>query len=52
MNLWAVVEYVTKYAMKAPKGSRRLGEVLKDAVNEVCTHVPENQGMDLLRRSS
>ena len=51
MNLWAVVEYVTKYAMKAPKGSRRLGEVLKDAVHEVCTHVPENKGMDLLRRS-
>ena len=51
LNLWAVVEYVTKYAMKAPKGSRRLGEVLKDVVNDVCTHVPENQGMDLLRRS-
>jgi hypothetical protein len=25
VNLWAVVEYVTKYATKAPKGSRRLG---------------------------
>ena len=51
LNLWAVVEYVTKYAMKAPKGSKRLGEVLKDAVHEVCTYVPENKGMDLLKRS-
>ena len=30
LNLWAVVQYVTKYATKAPKGSRRLNEVLQD----------------------
>ncbi len=36
LKLWAVVEYVTKYATKAPEGSKRLGEVLKDAVQEVC----------------
>ena len=35
LNLWAVVEYVTKYATKAPKGSTRLGEVLRAAVDEV-----------------
>ena len=35
LNLWAVVQYVTKYATKAPKGSRKLQEVLKDAVDEV-----------------
>jgi hypothetical protein len=51
LNLWAVVQYVTKYATKAPKGSRRLHEVLKDAVDEVCQYVPENEGSDLLRRS-
>ena len=27
LNLWAVVEYITKYATKAPEGSRRLGGV-------------------------
>ena len=51
LNLWAVVQYVTKYATKAPKGSRRLNEVLKDAVDEVCTYVPEGEGADFLRRS-
>ena len=51
LNLWAVVQYVTKYATKAPKGSRRLNEVLKDAVDEVCQYVPEIEGSDLMRRS-
>ena len=51
MNLYAVVQYVTKYATKAPKGSRKLNDVLKDAVDEVCKYVPEGEGSDLLRRS-
>jgi len=51
INLYAVVEYVTKYAMKAPKGSRRLGEVLKSAVDEVCRYGKEGQGLDLLQQS-
>ncbi len=51
LNLWAVTEYVTKYASKAPKGSRRIHEVLKGAVDEVCTYVPEGEGSDMLRRS-
>ena len=41
LNLWAVVQYVTKYATKAPKGSRRLHELLNDAVDEVCKCWPE-----------
>ena len=51
LNLWAVVQYVTKYATKAPKGSRRLHDLLKDAVDEVCTYLPEGQGNDFLKRS-
>ena len=51
LNLWAVVQYVTKYATKAPKGSRKLNEVLKDAVDEVCKYEAEGEGVDLLRRS-
>ena len=51
LNLWAVVQYVTKYATKAPKGSRKLQEVLKDAVDEVCTYVPEVDNADYLRRT-
>ncbi len=51
MNLWAVCEYVTKYATKAPNGSKRLGEVLRAAVDEVCKYEPEGDGVDLLRKS-
>ena len=51
LNLWAVVQYVTKYATKAPKGSRKMNEMLRDAVDEVCTYVPEGEGTDFLRRS-
>ena len=49
LNLWAVVQYVSKYATKAPKGSRRIAEVLSDAVDDVCRYVPKEQ--DFLRRS-
>ena len=48
LNLWAVVQYVTKYAMKAPKGTRRVHEVLKDAVDEVCRYVPEGEGTEFI----
>ena len=51
MNLWAVCEYVTKYATKAPKGTKRLGDVLRAAVDEVCKYEPENEGVDMLRKS-
>ena len=43
LNLWAVIEYITKYATKAPSGSRKVGEVLKDAVAEVCKYTPQEQ---------
>ena len=51
LNLWAVVEYVTKYAAKAPKGSRKIREVLDDAVEEVCKYVPEGEHVDLVRKA-
>ena len=51
MNLWAVCEYVTKYATKAPKGTKRMGDVLAAAVDEVCKYEPDNEGVDMLRKS-
>ena len=51
LNLWAVLEYITKYATKAQKGSRSMGEVLRNAVDEVCKYVREDGVTDLLRRS-
>ena len=51
LNMWAVVEYITKYATKAPAGSRRLGDVLKDAVSEVCKFLPEEESGKVLWKS-
>jgi len=51
LNLWAVVEYVSKYATKAPTGCRRVADVLEDAVGEVLRYTPEGSGRDLLRAS-
>jgi len=51
MNLWAVTEYISKYATKAPTGSRRLGEVLGAAAGEVCKYADESEGGDLLRQT-
>ena len=51
LNLWAVVEYITKYAAKAPAGSRTLGDTLRDCVEEVCKYSREGEPLDLLRRS-
>ena len=51
LNLWAVCEYVTKCATKAPKGSKRLGDVLSAAVDEVCKYEADEGGGDMLRKS-
>ena len=51
MNLWAVCEYVTKYATKAPAGSKRLGDVPAAAVGEVCSYEPDNEGAHMIRKS-
>ena len=51
MNLWAVCENITKYTSKAPQGSKRMGDVLAAAVDEVCKYAPDNEGVDMLRKS-
>ena len=45
------MEYTTKYAAKAPAGSRTLGDTLRDCVEEVCKYTREGEPLDLLRRS-
>ena len=51
MNLWAVCEYITKYATKAPKGTKRMGDVLAAAADEVCKFELESEGVDMLRKA-
>ena len=51
LNLWAVIEYVTKYAAKEPSGSRRVGDILKDALAEVCKFTPQGKEDTLIWRT-
>ena len=51
LNLWAVVEYITKYAMKAPGKSKPMKDVLRSAVDEVCKYCQDGEPLDLLRRA-
>ena len=51
LTLWAVVEYICKYATKAPEGSRAMPEVLKAAAEEVCKYTREGESLDLLRKA-
>ena len=51
LNLWAVVEYITKYATKPASGSRKMGDVLKDAVAEVCKYAPKDEEHEVGWRS-
>jgi hypothetical protein len=51
LNLWAVVEYVTKYAMKSPGKSKPMKEVLRGAVDEICKYTKEGEPLDLMRKS-
>ena len=41
MNLWAVVEYVSKYAMKAPGKTKAMRDVLRDCIEEVVSTARE-----------
>ena len=51
LNLWATIEYVTKYATKAPKGSKHLADTLNAAVDEVLKYSSEEPGVYLLQRA-
>ena len=51
LNLWAVVEYVSKYAMKTPGKTKAMREILRDCVDEVCKYTKDGEGVDLFRKS-
>ena len=50
INLWSVLEYLTKYTAKVGKATKHLGKLMEDVVNNVCEWVPED-GHDLWRRT-
>ncbi len=51
LNLWAVVQYISKYATKAPEGSRNMQEMLRAAAEEVCKYTREGEPVDYLRKA-
>ena len=50
LNLWSVLEYLTKYNAKAGSGSKKLATVFADVVTNVCDWERED-GADLWRRT-
>ncbi len=51
INLWSVLEYLTKYTAKVGKATKHLGKLMEDVVNTVCEFVPEDGQNDLWRRT-
>ena len=50
LNLWAVLDYLTKYNAKAGKGSKKLAHVFTEVLDQICTWDTDNGLHDLWRR--
>ena len=51
LNLWSVLEYLTKYTAKAGVGSKHLGKLFEDVVKKVVEWEVEDGMHDLWRRT-
>ena len=51
LNLWSILEYLTKYNTKAGVGSKRLGKVLEDVLCNIIDWDQEDGVHDLWRRA-
>ncbi len=51
LNLWSVLEYLTKYTTKGGKGSRNLAKVFDEVLTAVKSHEEEDGVHDLWRRT-
>ena len=49
INLWFVLQYLTKYTAKAGKGSKNIGKLFEEVVDRVLTWECEDGIKDLLR---
>ena len=50
LNLWAVLDYLTKYNAKAGKGSKKLAQVFTEVLEQICEWDDDNGLHDLWRR--
>ena len=51
INLWSVLEYLTKYTAKVGKATKHLGKLFGDVVATVCEYEQEDGVHDLWRRT-
>ena len=51
LNLWTVLEYLTKYTAKAGKGSKHLGKLFEDVLDKVFQFEMEDGIHDMWRRT-
>jgi hypothetical protein len=51
LNLWSVLEYLTKYNAKSGKASTHLGKMFEDVLNEIHRYAEEDGIHDLWRRT-
>ena len=51
LNLWSVLEYLTKYNAKAGSGSKKLAQIFSDVVMNICEWEREDGLHDLWRRT-
>ena len=51
LNLWSVLEYLTKYTAKAGKPTKKLTNLFDDIISDICTHDKEDGHSDLWRRT-
>ena len=51
INLWSVLEYLTKYTSKVGKATKHLGKLFGDVVATVCQFEEEDGVHDLWRRT-
>ena len=50
INLWSVLEYLTKYTAKAGKGSKPMAQLFQDVVDKVFCYEEEDGIHDLWRK--
>ena len=51
INLWSVLDYLTKYATKPGKGSRKLNVLFEEVLENIDKYEAEDGITDLWRRS-
>ena len=51
LNLWAVLEYLTKYNAKVGKGSKKLGSLFEDVLQKIYDFEEEDGLHDMWRRT-